>query len=67
MPRLVRPPCLDQTTCSFTVSEWQVHFFDDELRTRYIEYVKENIYALVKPRSDSYYFDANTVLFLRLK
>lgn len=48
-------------------SEWQVHFFDDKLRTRYIEYVKENIYALVKPQSDSYYFDANTVLFLRLK
>lgn len=48
-------------------SEWQVHFVADESRTGHIEHVKEDIYALVKSKGDTYYFDANKVLFLRLK
>lgn len=48
-------------------SEWQVHFIADESRTGHIEHVQDNVYALVKSKGDTYYFDANKVLFLRLK
>ncbi|MCD2515622.1 hypothetical protein LQ564_04775 [Massilia sp. G4R7] len=48
-------------------AEWQVHFVGDESRTGHIEHVQDNIYALVKSKGDTYYFDADKVMFLRLK
>lgn len=48
-------------------SEWQIHFIGDESRTGHIEHVQENVYALVKSKGDTYYFDVDKVLFMRLK
>ena len=48
-------------------SEWQVHFIADESRTGHIEHVQGTVYALVKSKGDTYYFDAGKVLFMRLK
>jgi hypothetical protein len=48
-------------------TEWQVHFLADETRTGHLEHVQENIYALVKAKGDTFYFDAGKVLFLRPK
>ena len=48
-------------------AEWQVHFIGDESRTGRIEPVQGTIYALVKSKGDTYYFDAGKVMFMRLK
>lgn len=48
-------------------SEWHVHFIADESRTGRIEHVQGTVYALVKSKGDTYYFDAGKVLFMRLK
>lgn len=48
-------------------SEWQVRFVGDESRTGHIEHVRDNVYALVRSKGDTYYFDATMVMFLRLK
>lgn len=48
-------------------SEWQVHFIADESRSGHLEHVQGDIYALVKSKGDTYYFDSNKVLFMRLK
>lgn len=48
-------------------AEWQIHFVGDESRTGHIEHVQDDIYALVKSRGDTFYFDANKVMFMRLK
>ncbi|SFD15021.1 hypothetical protein [Massilia yuzhufengensis] len=47
--------------------EWQVRFVGDESRSGHIEHVQDQVYALVKSKGDTYYFDADKVVFMRVK
>lgn len=48
-------------------TQWHVQFVGEEYRTGTLEHVKGNVFALVKSKGDTFYFDADKVVFLRIK